>query len=282
MKLHIATILFLLISSLSFGQALVGNDLRVYTAAGTEVFDVDHVNTEIDIENSYTLNANVASANIWVGDALGRSVVVAVTGDISISNAGVVDISAITGDFTVDTPTFFVESATDRIGVGTLNPMDDLTAGDTDLSSEGVHIFSSTNAALVIEGGLTARLDLIDVGATDDEEWLSILTNGGVTIITTPTNAGVTSTNVLTIEHSSSFVSFGSNQDPDTIIDIDGAFTFRELSANPTAPDEGSAVIWMSDGTALGDDGDVIIASTAGGTTNYLIFFDHSAGTIYP
>jgi hypothetical protein len=41
-------------------------------------------------------------------------------------------------------------------------------------------------------------------------------------------------------------------------------------------------VVWLSDGTGLGDDGDVIIASTAGGVTNYAILFDHSAGTLWP
>jgi hypothetical protein len=40
--------------------------------------------------------------------------------------------------------------------------------------------------------------------------------------------------------------------------------------------------IWMSDGTGLGDDGDIIISSTAGGVTNYAILFDHSAGTLWP
>ena len=54
-----------------------------------------------------------------------------------------------------------------------------------------------------------------------------------------------------------------------------------ERSSNPTAPAEGQFVIWMSDGTGHGADGDVLIASTAGGTTNYSIIFDHSAGTTF-
>jgi len=57
-----------------------------------------------------------------------------------------------------------------------------------------------------------------------------------------------------------------------------------ERSANPPAPAEGTAIIWMSDGTGamLGDDGDVLIASTAGGVTKYAVLFDHSAGTAWP
>lgn len=57
--------------------------------------------------------------------------------------------------------------------------------------------------------------------------------------------------------------------------------TITERSSNPTAPSEGQFVVWMSDGTGHGADGDVLIASTAGGTTNYAIVFDHSAGTTF-
>lgn len=55
-----------------------------------------------------------------------------------------------------------------------------------------------------------------------------------------------------------------------------------ERSSNPTAPAEGRFVLFMSDGTGVGDDGDVILVSTAGGTTTYTIVHDHSAGTSYP
>jgi hypothetical protein len=51
-----------------------------------------------------------------------------------------------------------------------------------------------------------------------------------------------------------------------------------ERSSDPTEPAEGQAVIWMSDGTGKGDDGDVMIASKAGGVTNYGTLFDHSGG----
>jgi len=54
-----------------------------------------------------------------------------------------------------------------------------------------------------------------------------------------------------------------------------------EKSADPTEPTEGQFIMWMSDGTGKGDDGDIMIASQAGGTTNYSIIFDHSAGTTW-
>jgi hypothetical protein len=52
-----------------------------------------------------------------------------------------------------------------------------------------------------------------------------------------------------------------------------------ELSADPDKPTEGKAKIWMSDGTGTGDDGDVIIAATAGGTTKRAILWDFSAAS---
>ncbi len=61
----------------------------------------------------------------------------------------------------------------------------------------------------------------------------------------------------------------------------DGAIVFIERSADPTEPAEGSAVIWMSDGTGKGDDGNILIASQAGGTTKYGTLFDHSAGSAW-
>jgi hypothetical protein len=54
-----------------------------------------------------------------------------------------------------------------------------------------------------------------------------------------------------------------------------------ERSSDPAEPAEGEAVIWMSDGTGKGDDGDVLIASKAGGTTKWGTLFDHSAGAAW-
>jgi hypothetical protein len=64
-------------------------------------------------------------------------------------------------------------------------------------------------------------------------------------------------------------------------LQVNGTISGLEKSADPTEPAEGSFVIWMSDGTGYGDDGDICIASQAGGTTNKAILFDHSAGTAW-
>ena len=64
-------------------------------------------------------------------------------------------------------------------------------------------------------------------------------------------------------------------------LQVSGAISMLEKSADPSAPAEGQCVIWMSDGTGKGADGDVLIASQAGGTTKYATLFDHSAGSAW-
>tara|TARA_R100000329_G_scaffold77620_1_gene66681 strand:- start:322 stop:648 length:327 start_codon:yes stop_codon:yes gene_type:complete len=50
----------------------------------------------------------------------------------------------------------------------------------------------------------------------------------------------------------------------------------KEASSDPANPAEGEAVIWMSDGTGTGDDGDILIKITAGGVTKTATLVDFS------
>jgi len=56
-----------------------------------------------------------------------------------------------------------------------------------------------------------------------------------------------------------------------------GAWLGAERSANPGDPDEGEFVLWMSDGSGSGDDGDIMIKITAGGSTKIGTVVDFSA-----
>jgi hypothetical protein len=65
---------------------------------------------------------------------------------------------------------------------------------------------------------------------------------------------------------------------PDSLLDVNGAMTLRELSADPADPDEGSMVMWMSNGVGVsGDDGDIMLKITAGATTKTITLVDFSA-----
>ena len=58
---------------------------------------------------------------------------------------------------------------------------------------------------------------------------------------------------------------------------INGPETGTELSADPAGPAEDAYVIWQSDGTGSGDDGDIMIKITAGGGTKTGTLVDFSA-----
>jgi len=56
-----------------------------------------------------------------------------------------------------------------------------------------------------------------------------------------------------------------------------GALAGKELSADPADPAEGEYVLWMSDGTGSGDDGDIMLKITAGAVTKTVTLVDFSA-----
>jgi hypothetical protein len=60
-------------------------------------------------------------------------------------------------------------------------------------------------------------------------------------------------------------------------VDNLGSFTGSERSADPGDPAEGKYVMWMSDGNGTGDDGDILIKITAGGSTKTATLVDFSA-----
>jgi len=55
-----------------------------------------------------------------------------------------------------------------------------------------------------------------------------------------------------------------------------------EKAFDPPDPAEGGAVIWMSNGVASGDDGDILIKVQAGGVVKHFILVDFSADTPLP
>ena len=65
-------------------------------------------------------------------------------------------------------------------------------------------------------------------------------------------------------------------KNPATRLDLNGAMTYSALSEDPEDPEEGHSVIWLSDGTGSGDNGDVMIKITACGTTKVITMIDFS------
>ena len=86
---------------------------------------------------------------------------------------------------------------------------------------------------------------------------------------------GANSAVALTVD-SSQNVGIGTSA-PETELHINGALTLTEKSSDPSDPAEGNSVLWMSDGTGSGDDGDIMMKITAGGTTKIITLVDFSA-----
>jgi hypothetical protein len=62
---------------------------------------------------------------------------------------------------------------------------------------------------------------------------------------------------------------------------IEPAKYLFEVAGNPPEPATGEAVIWRGDGTGMGADGDVMIASNVDGTTKYRIVMTYSGATAW-
>ena len=68
---------------------------------------------------------------------------------------------------------------------------------------------------------------------------------------------------------------------PEAIVPQMSPLRLDALSVDPSDPAEGSAVIWISDGTGSGDDGDVMVKSSAGlASASYTNAVDYSGFTI--
>lgn len=60
-----------------------------------------------------------------------------------------------------------------------------------------------------------------------------------------------------------------------------GVTFFTAPVGNPEKPANGDATAWVSDGTGLGNAGDMILASTISGTTKYTIIHAYSSGVTW-
>jgi len=55
----------------------------------------------------------------------------------------------------------------------------------------------------------------------------------------------------------------------------------KAAASGPSEPAVGQGLIWLSDGTGHGDQGDVVVGSNVGGVTKWAVIFDYSAGAAW-
>lgn len=91
---------------------------------------------------------------------------------------------------------------------------------------------------------------------------------------------GTAATPLLHLDAGSDRVGVGTDE-PTSKLDIDGALTLRDMSADPADPPEGASVTWVSDGTGTGAAGETWSKITVGATT-YTIKLADSNGVAVP
>ena len=237
------------------------------------------------------------------------------TRSLAVGTGGVFNIaigSAAGDDFTVDTDKLVVEGDTGNVGIGTTSPGYKLDIVSPASEARNAIMKGSTaddaNSAFYIANGtLTAgefRPGFIGIKSADANSPLTFYgrinptydtgTNALVRFVAqTWTGDDLDGTsgapvvrplfqfigsgiigNVMTVAANGN-VGIGTSA-PDTKLDVAGAITHAELSADPSDPDEGKTVMWTSDGTGTGDDGDVMMKITAGGVTKTVTLVDFS------
>lgn len=199
-------------------------------------------------------------------------------GDISLdsisSDAGTsiaITLGTDAGDDLLVASTFLTVSGdTGYVGIGTAAPGNILHLYSATDNFDAKMETDKTNGQVGFRFVNDAQHWRMFLNGSDNFVWKDI--TGGGAVFTLEAGAPDNSFYV----ESTGDVGFGHSA-PDYVVDINGEFGGRELSADPGDPDEGAYVIWQSDGTGSGDDGDVMIKITAGATTKTGTLVDFSA-----
>jgi hypothetical protein len=214
-----------------------------------------------------------------------------VNGNNITSTTGLdVSIGASAGnDFTIDTSKLVVEGDTGNVGIGTASPDAPLHiygnggsnqgliqlehSGDfTGSTSSGPHFYGKINGQ---NSWWIGSFDSVNYG--DDlniAAWTGMVNGSDSRGIRFFTTKGGSASEKVRINDDGN-VGIGTTT-PDTKLHVAGAVTQEPLSSDPSDPDEGNSVQWVSDGTGTGDAGDVMLKVNVAGTTKVITLIDYS------
>ncbi|KXB08546.1 hypothetical protein AKJ56_00945 [candidate division MSBL1 archaeon SCGC-AAA382N08] len=150
-----------------------------------------------------------------------------------------------------------------NVGIGTTGPDVKLKLN---YAGDDPFLTSSRAGALSIEGGYTT----MDMGVNDNSPY-----EGWIQMRHSDVASYPTSVHDLALQPVGGNVGIGTTG-PNTKLHNAGAYTQEPLSADPSDPDAGHSVQWVSDGTGSGDAGDVMMKINVGGNVKIATIIDYS------
>ncbi|MCE2928307.1 MAG: hypothetical protein LW817_01595 [Candidatus Caenarcaniphilales bacterium] len=178
---------------------------------------------------------------------------------------------------------FFTDASTNRIGINNASPaalldigngtanfidgVNDLIVGD-DVEVDGTVFANKFNGGTFYGNGrhLTGIVGLTAAGSTGQIQFY---------------NGGALGANWRLHWSKANYRLGLANPNPDTLLDINGATTYREMG-EPLNPDEDAAVFWLSNSTGNGDDADFMAKVTEGGVTKVFTIIDFDKDPFNP
>lgn len=151
-------------------SATADKGLFRFNVDGTDILDIDDGGINFSSGNGISINgtdiitdsgsqatlSNIFFIDTNTRDTIKASLVPVLTSLPNLTSTGTLTSLSVSGDFTVDTDSLYVDSTNDRIGIGTSSPSTDLTIRNT-----GTGTTHSSNASIRMESTASGRTSTI-------------------------------------------------------------------------------------------------------------------------
>lgn len=254
----------------SWAIRFLGIVKAVWSSAGLRLGDAGDPTASLDVVNSgSTTDVRIASGasetTAWKLEAADTDNTFQLIDDVNARSVAIINQGAPSNSLRINSSGY--------IGMGPLGPASPVRQFHLRTAETLTFVrleSTAVNSRVGYEVKNDAQIWQMRVETTDD---FKIVDSTGATqpVLVEPA-AGTDSLHIS----SSGFTGLG-EPSPSTRLHVDGAITLNERTSEPSDPADGQAVIWLTDGTGFGDDGDVCVKVNVGGTVKSAVLFDYSA-----